>query len=408
MEELAFHNEYKLGPKLGCGAFSQVRISTRVSLAEQKDPQDCKCDSATKQVQAVKILNLRDKDSDKASSKLRNVAAREVAVLKVIGHQPNCVSMHRHFCGNVFCYVVMEKCEMSLLQALDYMAEFTEFGLGKVVAQMLLGISQAHAVKVIHRDIKPDNFLVVGDGKTVKLADFGLSAILPEGNKVKGTFGTAPYMCPEMISKKPYGTEADMWSFGVIVYVLLFGMFPYTSKEATTKAMKNAILTGNSPSFLPMRPAKSENSPNSHLRSQDAIGLTKALLNRIPEERFSAEEALQAPWIVNSLEGQQEQPDADLPSLRPMLHWAKRIGVFEMRNPATTCADDVLLNQFQLECNDQLSRKPKNASKKESSEYTSNASTQCESSNGVSSSEQDHLVSEGSAPPGKHSVSGTE
>merc|ERR1719353_856031 len=150
----------------------------------------------------------------------------------------------------------MEKCASGLLQALEKMPEINERGLGTVFAQMLLGISHCHGAKVVHRDVKPDNFLVGGEGgQTIKLGDFGLSAIMPKQGKLPGVFGTAPFMCPEMLVGRWYDEKADVWSFAVIVYVLLFGLFPYMPKQQSSKAMKQAIIEGGStpPSFEPFQ-----------------------------------------------------------------------------------------------------------------------------------------------------------
>merc|ERR1719502_912890 len=103
------------------------------------------------------------------------------------------------------------------------MPEVNERTLGKMFAQMLMGISHCHSVSVVHRDVKPDNFLV--SQGVVKLCDFGLSAIIPSGGKnmgkVGGIYGTAPFMCPEMLATDWYDEKADVWSFAVIVYAFL-------------------------------------------------------------------------------------------------------------------------------------------------------------------------------------------
>jgi len=81
--------------------------------------------------------------------------------------------------GEDLCFMVMEKCSCGLYQALRNMPDVTERDLGNILAQMLQGISHCHSVNIIHRDVKPDNFLIGGkDCHTVKLTDFGLSAIV--------------------------------------------------------------------------------------------------------------------------------------------------------------------------------------------------------------------------------------
>jgi serine/threonine protein kinase len=349
-EEIAaqdFHDIYLLGIKLGRGAFAQVRICTKIGAGPLR-PESQGADGQPKE-RAVKILDLRDKDKpEEVSGQLQKAAHKEACVWKTVGNHPNCIRLYDVFASNDFCYMVMEKCSSGLLQALESMPEVTERGLGNVFAQMLLGIAHCHSVKVVHRDIKPDNFLVGGqDGQTIKLADFGLSASLPKQGKLPGVFGTAPFMCPEMLVGRWYDEKADVWSFAVIVYVLLFGLFPYMPKQQSSKAMKQAIIEGGStpPAYEPVQKGLAG---AALYRSSDAISMVKTLLSREPEERPSAEEALHTSWMSAALEGT-HLPGKDLPSLRPMLHHAKKVGAFEVRDPARDSNVDVVLNQIQLQ-----------------------------------------------------------
>jgi serine/threonine protein kinase len=239
----------------------------------------------------------------------------------------------------------MEKCESGLLQYLEAMPELSERTLAKVFLDMLMGTAHVHSVKVVHRDIKPDNFLVGGDnGKTVKLGDFGLSAMFPKpGTKLNGVYGTAPFMCPEMLDGKGYDEKSDLWSVAVVIYVLLFGNFPYIPKEQSSKGMKKAILDGAPPTFQP--PGKVTG--NASYRTDSAITFVKTMLERDPETRPSANVTLNLPYM----QGAQDNSHAvgmDLPSLRPMLHMAKKVGAFEVRDPSRETGIDSILNQLQL------------------------------------------------------------
>jgi serine/threonine protein kinase len=245
------------------------------------------------------------------------------------------------FFDKLFCYMVMEKCDYSLFKAIDALPDINERSLGYVFVQMLSGISHCHSVNVMHRDIKPDNFLVSGEaGKlVVKLADFGLSAFIVKDGKMRSITGTAPYMCPEMLKGDGYDAKADVWSLGVIVYALMFGIFPYMPMERGTAAMKQLIMDGTvRPSFEQVKSRST--SSGSPVRSDTALSLVKALLARDPLERPTAKEALRLAWIKDSKRGL-HMPGSDLPCLRHMFVAAQRVGLFSLRSgPASPVASD--------------------------------------------------------------------
>lgn len=395
--EVDFHNAYLIGAKLGQGAFAQVRMATQVSLEERPEPVSPKRDAigaerivnGCKQAVAVKIVNLREEDRNgihHASLSLQKVARQEVTIWRVIGENPNCVNMHDAFYGSRFCYMVMEKCRLGLQQHLETMSDLNERTLGHIFAQMLLGICHCHKVNVIHRDIKPDNFVLGGEqGNTVKLADFGFSALLPKRGKVKGIFGTGPYMCPEMLAGEWYDGRADVWSFGVIVYALLFGALPYQPRTQPTRPMWQAIVEGGPLSFKPHR--QFGDAPHglfrSDFRSDDAVHAPKMLLNRDPKSRPSAEDALGLPWMVASLEGIHLPDEEDLPSLEPMLRAAKKVGAFDIYDATCINANDLAIIQMQRQRQPLRTEKKNASSEKDSTgnwESISNRSTACGSS----------------------------
>lgn len=338
----SFHDKYFLGDKLGRGAFAQVR-----SVSLVKDGASC----ITKTERAVKILQFRREDkTDEENKKLENTAKKEAAVWKTVGDHPNCVRLYDIMLEEHLCFMVMEKCSCTLFRALEGLPDLTERGLGNVFAQMLLGIGHCHGVKVIHRDIKPDNFLVGGaDGQTVKLADFGLSTTLQKEGKLLpgafGVFGTAPFMSPEMLLGLWYNEKSDMWSFASMVYVLLFGQFPFMPKKQNSKAMKQVIIDGvPAPSF---KTRKRQNEQGDPTLSDAALTFVQSLLNRDAPSRPSAQEALGMAWMSSSLKGC-HMPGMEMPSLRPMLYAAKEVGAFEVRDLAAQTPIDASLNDAQL------------------------------------------------------------
>merc|ERR1719174_1690313 len=141
-------------------------------------------------------------------------------------------------------------------------------------------------------------------GSTVKLTDFGLSTTLKvqEGSPQVlpgsfGIYGTAPFMCPEMLLGLWYNEKSDVWSLAVMVYALVFGRFPYTPKMQNAKAMKQAIVDGTpEPNFKPFREIEED------AISPEAMSFVQTLLQRDHTNRPSADQALKLPWMAKSLD----------------------------------------------------------------------------------------------------------
>jgi len=293
---------------------------------------------------AVKILDLRDKeDTQKLNSRLVKDSHAEASMWLNAKNHKNIVQLHEVFRDARFCYFVMEKCASGLFQFMESLHEFNERSLGNVIAQMLHGVAHVHSIGIVHRDIKADNFLIGGEeGVTVKLNDFGLSAVVPSSGKLQGCVGTSPYMSPEMLNGNHYDMKTDVWSFAVLAYTLLFGAFPYTPKVKNSKAMREAIVQGKPPNFQPSRPY------GGHMRSNSAVTFAHSLLKRNPAQRPNADEALNLPYIV-AVSNNRHMLECELPSLRPMLYLAKREGAFEFRDLTKELDIDSLLDDMQNE-----------------------------------------------------------
>lgn len=254
------------------------------------------------------------------------MVVNEVAILRLVGSQPHCVAIHGYYLEGAIAYVVMERCDTTLLEALESGPEPTERTLAHIFREMLQALSSVHALMVVHRDIKADNFLCSGEERTIKLCDFGLSALLPKRTgELRGLFGTPPFMSPEMLRGGQYGTSTDIWSLGALAYVLLCGQFAYQPPELTAKTMKMAIAAGTpEPTF---QPADSLNMAGSG-PSPAALAFLHALLDRNNARRPTAADALQLKWLASKVD-----PRWEGPSLQPMLEAAKRLGAFETRAP---------------------------------------------------------------------------
>lgn len=151
--------------------------------------------------------------------------------------------------------------------------------------QMLCAVEYCHRYRVVHRDLKPEN-LLLDDKLNVKIADFGLSNIMTDGNFLKTSCGSPNYAAPEVINGKLYaGPEVDVWSCGVILYVLLVGRLPFDDDHIPSLFAKIAKGAYILPSWM----------------SAGAAGLIKKMLIVNPVQRATIEEIRQDPWFLIDL-----------------------------------------------------------------------------------------------------------
>jgi len=308
-----FHQQYLIGKKLGMGAFASVYTVKQVNSEKLDDEY------------AVKVMDQRTvvdgRSVNKVDQRVRKAVAKEVAILKKVGLWGPCIKMVDSYIDGPCSYIVMEKCDGSLLSSLERMKTLTELTILEVLRQMLTAICCIHSINVVHRDIKPDNFLVKNGA--IKLCDFGMAEVLDKNKpSLVGVFGTAPYMSPEMLNGKPYDAMTDVWSMGVVAYVLLLGKFPYTPAKSNSHAMKAAVLAGTpSPDFEPQEGLP----PVSSFAKQ----CLRSVLIRDPKMRPCAMDTL-ATFSNLAEETSSEAAQWGTTSLRPMLHAAKRVGAFSV------------------------------------------------------------------------------
>lgn len=168
-------------------------------------------------------------------------------------------------------------------------SKYSENDAKKVARELLQTIRYIHSHQVVHRDLKPENlvFRSKADDSDLVLTDFGFAAIIANGKRLSQGCGTPEYVAPEILDQKPYDEKVDIWSAGVITYILLCGFPPFYGDNDDELYQK--ICTCNY-SFL---------SPYWDPVSDDAKGFIRVLLSPSPTQRPSAEEALQHPWLQN-------------------------------------------------------------------------------------------------------------
>jgi carbon catabolite-derepressing protein kinase len=158
--------------------------------------------------------------------------------------------------------------------------------------QIVSAVEYCHRHKIVHRDLKPENLLLDSD-LNVKIADFGLSNIMTDGNFLKTSCGSPNYAAPEVISGKLYaGPEVDVWSCGVILYVLLVGRLPFD--DEFIPALFKKINAGNyyTPPYL----------------SSGAKHLIHKMLKVNPVQRLTIQDIRADPWFNEDLEDYLKQP----------------------------------------------------------------------------------------------------
>jgi len=184
-------------------------------------------------------------------------------------------------------YFVMEVLEGGeLFDKIQKLRRFTEIDAASALWQMLLVVNYLHGRNIMHRDLKPENFLYDKKGSDhLKLIDFGFSrAHRQESAKMRLVCGTTPYMAPEVIQGS-YDLMGDLWSIGVITYILNIGTMPFAG--SSDQELKNVICEG----------AISWPEPLPKNMSPELQDLISKLLEVDPAKRLSAEEALKHPWL---------------------------------------------------------------------------------------------------------------
>ena len=202
---------------------------------------------------------------------------------------PNIVRLYEVFQDDKRFYLVTELCQGGeLFEAITKRTHFNEQVAASIIKQILSAIAYCHSKSIVHRDLKPENILLEDkkdDGDfQIKVIDFGASMRFDPSKKMNQVFGTAYYIAPEIL-KLEYNEKCDVWSVGVILYILLSGKPPFGGEN--DKEILDNVRTG----------IFSMSGNEWSLVSSEAKDLVKQMLTFDPVQRISAEEALNHLWI---------------------------------------------------------------------------------------------------------------
>ncbi|XP_071169840.1 calcium/calmodulin-dependent protein kinase type IV-like [Mytilus edulis] len=266
IKEESFEEKYEILKELGKGATSVVH----------------KCiDKGTSKAWAVKILTKR------ANLKIINA---EIGVLLKLDH-PNVIRLKEIFETPQHIYLVLELATGGeLLERIVTRGNYCEKDAAAAVKQILIAVHYLHQNGVVHRDLKPENLLYedLTENSALKIADFGLSKILDHEVQMNTVCGTPGYGAPELLTGKTYTPAVDIWSCGVMIYILLCGYRPFYGD--CNRDIYKQILKGE----------YHFDSPFWDSISWNAKDLISKMLQVDPTKRITVDQALQHPWVKGS------------------------------------------------------------------------------------------------------------
>ncbi|GAB2291658.1 Calcium-dependent protein kinase 5 [Dionaea muscipula] len=262
---------YTLGRKLGQGQFGTTYLCTEISTG---------IEYACKSISKRKLIAKEDMED----------VRREIQIMHHLAGHKNIVTIKGAYEDSLYIHIVMELCSGGeLFDRIIQRGHYSERKAAELT-KIIAGVVEAcHSLGVMHRDLKPENFLLVNkdDDFSLKAIDFGLSVFFKPGQTFTDVVGSPYYVAPEVLSKH-YGPEADVWTAGVILYILLSGVPPFWAE--TQQGIFDAVLKGH---------IDFESDPWP-LISNSAKDLIRRMLCSRPSERLTAHQVLCHPWICEN------------------------------------------------------------------------------------------------------------
>ena len=274
--------EYSKEKLLGKGSYGEVYLVKN---------------NITGTIRAMKVIDKNNEEEELTDEEILN----EINILKKIDH-PNIVKIFEFYSNKSKYYLILEFCEGGNLYEFLDENKLSEFQVIYIMFQILSAMNYCHNMNILHRDLKPDNILIKKSENglcRVKICDFGTSYIFKKGEKQKEAIGTLNYMAPEVLKEK-YNQKCDLWSCGVIMYILLTGRKPFVGRddiEVMSKILSNSynknLINKYNRYTKDLLSKLLETNPKKRLDAEQAlnhkvfdINKTKEILNDIPDEKI--------------------------------------------------------------------------------------------------------------------------
>ncbi|GCC19697.1 death-associated protein kinase 2 isoform X1 [Chiloscyllium punctatum] len=308
---------YEVGEELGSGQFAIVK--------------KC-CEKSSGVEYAAKFIKKRQVRASRRGVR-REEIEREVNILQQIQHS-NIITLHDVYENKTDVVLILEL--VSGGELFDFLAQkesLSEEEATAFIKQILDGVNYLHSKNIAHFDLKPENIMLLDKVPVphIKLIDFGLAHTIEDGVEFKNIFGTPEFVAPEIVNYEPLGLPADMWSIGVITYILLSGASPFLGDtKQETLANISAMNYDFDEEFF------------SHT-SELAKDFIKKLLVKDTRKRLSIKDALSHPWIMSHQKKEEQRNKENKTQHRRQLK-TKRLKEYTIKSHSSMPPNNTYVN----------------------------------------------------------------
>ncbi|XP_030962137.1 calcium and calcium/calmodulin-dependent serine/threonine-protein kinase-like [Quercus lobata] len=316
-ETIRLSDEYEVSDILGRGGFSVVRrgikksssgenIHVAIKTLKRFSPSSTPSSQNRGAHKSIVSLGLFPtwKQVPVSDVLIKNEILVMRKIVENVSPHPNVINLYDVYEDQDGVHLVLELCSGGeLFDRIVAQERYNEAGAAAVVRQIAQGLKALHRANIVHRDLKPENclFLNKSQDSSLKIMDFGLSSVEEFTDPVVGLFGSIDYVSPEALSQGSVTSKSDMWSLGVILYIVLSGYPPFI---AQSNRQKQQIILAGEFSFY----EKTWKNISSSVKQ-----LISSLLTVDPHRRPSAEELLDHLWVIGD-SAKQDQMDAEIVS----------------------------------------------------------------------------------------------